>query len=726
MTKTTTYSGIFFLILCIQMIQAIPSVAQDTLVTRRSDTLQEVTLRAKKQPIEINKGKIVLNLQNSALTTGVSVFDALKKLPGISIGQDDNILLRGTSGINVMIDGKMSYLSGKQLIILLQGMSAENISRIELLTAPSAEFDAAGNAGIINIVTKKRNTLGYAIDLRSGVSKGRYWMVNENITASLNTGKWNLYGSLDYNTPHRVSIGKSGNTLMQNGEKFQIDRMVETIFKIKYYTYRIGADWQPGRRHLLSFHYNGYFDDFIAAKSSNLTMYSPDETVHSGIQTQTDIIEPYHYDAANLSYKFEIDTLGKKIATNAHYISYRNLSDGWMISKELDGGGSPNGIINTLRLHQPGFIKIKSIKTDIDLPYAGVSVKTGLKYAITSNDNAYRFDSLLAGDFVEAESMSNHFKYEEKIFAAYTSVSRKFNKTNIEAGLRLENTYARGYTVKQDINNTWSYTRLFPSLSIDHSLNDNNKVNISVSRRINRPSYADLNPVRWYNDQYFYYSGNPELVPETAWLFSAAYTLRSKYILTTTYGLRNNYLSRHLVVDPATGSIKSQSANFNNVKRFDMDMSVPFTVTSFWDFQFTSGLNYTTYPISVINGFKRLSQWAGNVQLQQQLRLPYHILLELSFFFYSSELLGIYQKDKVFFMDAGIKKSLFKNKMVVQLTGGDLLRTNRYKGILLTDITDYHYLDRPDSRRIGFSIRYHIGGKLLNKKGNTIEEQERL
>lgn len=721
----TIYSSRAFITLCVMMMQMSSLLAQDTLTSAKSDTLQEVTVKSKKQLIEINKGKIVLNLQNSALTSGVSAFDALKKLPGITIGQDDNILLRGTSGINVMIDGKMTYLSGKQLTIMLQGMSAENLSKIELLTAPSAEFDAAGNAGIINIVTKKRNVLGYAIDLRSGISKGRYYMMNENITASLNTKKWSLYGSLDYNTPHRVMTGKSGNTVAQNGEKFWIDRTVENIFKVKYYTYRVGADWQAGRRHLLSLHYNGYFDDFKAGKFSSLKMYRPDRTVYSDIQTQNNIVEPYHYDAANFSYKFDIDTSGKKITTEAHYISYRNLSDGLMISHTSNGGGNPAGI-STLRQHQPGFITIRSIKSDIDLPYKHFSLKAGVKYAITSNDNAYRFDSLIAGEFIQAETMSNHFKYKEKIFAAYTSISRRFNKTTVEGGLRLENTYAKGYTVKQDLNNTWKYTNLFPSLSIDHTINENNKVNLSVSRRINRPSYGDLNPVRWYNDQYFYYSGNPVLQPEMAWLFSTTYTLHSKYIFTATYGLRDNYLGRQLVVDPSTGSIKSQTANFNNAKRIDLDMSVPLTLTSFWDLQLSTGLNYTTYPISISTGLRHLSQWAVNAQLQQQVQLPYDIQLQVSGFFYSPELMGIYQTANVVSMEAGIKKSFLKNNLVLQLTGSDLLRTNRYKARSQTDITDYHYNDRRDSRRIAFSIRYHLGGKLLNKKGSTIEEQGRL
>jgi hypothetical protein len=700
--------------------------AQDTLAIKKVDSLQEVIVEAKKQLIEINKGKIVLNIQNSTLTSGASALDMLKKLPGVSLGQDDDITLRGTSGVNIMIDGKMTYLSGKQLSVMLQGLSAENISRMELLTSPSAEFDAAGNAGIINIITKRKNTVGYAVDLRSGISKGRYWMVNENITASINTNKFSVFGSFDYNRPRKVFTGKSGNTISENGQNLWLSRDNENTTKINYYTYRLGLDWKITTKHTITLDYNAYLDDFKMYKYSDLEKMNPDQTVNSRIRSNTEIIEPYYYDAGNVSYKYDINSTGKRITADAHYISYRNLSDGVMNTEVLDADGGNTGILYSLRFHQPGFIRIKSIKTDVELPVSFAFIKAGIKYAVVSNDNAYRFDSLESGNYVEAESMSNHFKYDESIAAAYFSLSKKINKIVVDAGLRVENTYAKGYTVKEGFNNVWSYTRLFPSLSIERSINNDNKINFSVSRRIERPSYGDLNPVRWYNDQYFYYSGNPDLVPEMAWLLSSAYTFKSKYILTATYAIRNNYMTRQLVVDPVSNAIKSQSTNFENVKRIDLEISAPLDITSFWNIQITSGINYTTYPIFKTTGFENVSQLAGNIQLQQQVKLPFDIQLEISSFFRSNELLGIYKKGKFFYADAGLRKSFFNKNMIVQLSCSDYLYTNRYIGTSLTDITDYRYNDRFDSRRVGLTVRYHIGGKLINKKGSRIEEQERL
>ncbi len=157
----------------------------------------------------------------------------------------------------------------------------------------------------------------------------------------------------------------------------------------------------------------------------------------------------------------------------------------------------------------------------------------------------------------------------KKVAAAYLSVSKKIRRTSVLAGLRVEHTDAKGYTVKDGFTNSWAYTSFFPSVSIDQELKQH-KLNLSLSRRINRPTYADLNPVRWYTDQYFYYAGNPALVPKMAWLLSAAWTFHRKYILTATYGFRDDYMSKRLSVDSAGQAVKSQTANFSHLQRLDL------------------------------------------------------------------------------------------------------------------------------------------------------------
>lgn len=701
------------------------NLSKDTIKNNeKTELIKEVVLNSKKKVFETDKGKLIFNVQNQATNAGQTALDILKKLPGVSVGQNDEIMFRGSAGVNIMIDGKMMYLSGNQLADYLKGMSAEDISKIEMITTPSAEFDASGNAGIINIVPKKNLKKGYAVDLRSSVSKGKYFMTNQNISASLRGKKISVHGIFDYNTPHSFSQNQSGNTISNNGNILNLKRENQWIYKVKYYTWRFGGDWQFLPKHSFGIAYHGYFDDFKSTNNSFLKTIDNQGNTQSNILSENNLKEPYHYDAINANYTYKIDSLGKKITADANYTSYRNFSDGLMTTQNYSSDGS-FASEKWQKSHQPGFVKIISVKADANLPFKKFSLKTGLKYAEVTNDNRYRFDSLYAGNYVEIENMSNHFKYKERIFATYFSGSKTFGKTNIEAGLRMEYTNADGETVKQNIANKWQYAKLFPSLAIEQKINDDNKIDFSLSRRINRPSYTELNPVRWYTDQYFYWSGNPDLVPELAWVYNLTYSLKNKYIFSASYNQGINYISRKLSVDD-NGATKTQSANFGKRHRWDFTASVPFKPTKFWDVQLFTDLSYTFYPISVLSGEKRLSLWSVIATLQQDFTLPNDFTVNLASYFFSPEMRGIYTTKTAGFVNFGIKKSFFEKKLIAQFSVSDIFNTNRYRATSQTDITDYYYNDKPFSRVFSLSLKYHFGGELIKSSTKKTEEQERL
>lgn len=693
----------------------------DLTLAAATKNLKGVTVTYQVPKIETEKGKLVFNLQNSALTSGQNALDVLSRLPGVSIDQNENILFKGAAGVNVMIDGRMTYLSGSQLANYLKGLSAADLSKIELISAPPAEFDAAGNAGMINIVSKKKTKPGYAIDLRSVVSKAKYWMANENILASFNTSKLNLFGMFDFNTPHTYSSNQSGNTIPgSSGLQFRRTNIAD--HRIYYYTWRGGINWQFLPQHQVGASYHGYLDDFKAYKTTRVNTIDNSSQLQSYILSNNKIIEPYRYHALNLNYKFAIDSTGKKITADADFTSYKNYSDALMRTQNFNGADQFLGE-DQLRSSQPGFVKIKSFKVDADLPFKTIGIKGGLKYAAVSNDNEYRFEALQSGSFVEIPEMSNHFKYKEQIAAAYLSADKKFNKTAVYIGLRLEHTNANGYNTDQNLNK-WSYTQLFPSLAIEQELNGNDKVELSLSRRINRPSYTDLNPVRWYSDPYFYYSGNAQLVPELAWAYALFYTINKKYILSASYNHSNNFINRRLVVDGT--AIKSQSANFGNMNRFDFSASIPVKLFDYWQLQLFASGNYTTYPISLLKGEKQLSQWAASASLQQDFLLPANFKASVSTYYYSPELRGIYLTKSAYFTDFGLKKAMLSSRLNLQFTLTDIFNTNRFRAVSQTNITDYFYNDKPYSRRFSFSLSYHIGGKMTRPASKKTEEQERL
>ena len=687
--------------------------------------LDEVVVTFKKPLVEADKGKVTFNIASSAISSGVSALEMLKKVPGVSVSQDDEIMLRGATGVNVMIDGKMSYLSGNQLGILLRGLSAEEIEKIELITNPSAAYDAAGNSGIINIITKKSKARGYALSLKSSLSKGRSWMNNQNISGSINGKQWNVYASFDYNTPHRFRRGKSGNTITENGEEVILNRENQNPFNINFYTWKAGGSWQFAPRHTVGAHYHGYFDDFSSTKTSAIRKKRKDGSLFSSVYSTYELEEPYHYDAISVDYQFDIDSTGKKITADARYISYRNFSDGLMEGNHYNADGQLLHT-NTMHIHQPGFIKIKSVQADADLPFPEFGIKAGLKFAEAGNDNNFRSEERTGDDFVEIPGLTNHFKYKEQIGAAYVSVSKTLGNAGIEAGLRLEHTRAEALLLDGSFANNWKYTRLFPNLSARYAWGDDHKLDLAVSRRINRPSYSNLNPVRWYNDEYFYFSGNPELVPEMGWLFSASYTFLEKYIFTTEYSKRNNYISRRLSYDDNGVAVRSQSANFSHFDRVDIQIIAPVQLSDSWDVQLFGGLNYTSYPVSQVVEEQILSKWASTFSVQQQIRFLEYYTLDLSLKYTSAELWGVYLTEDIFFADMGIKRSFFEGKLDAAFTLSDIFDSYREQGVSQSRITDYHYNDKPDSRRVGLTLRYHFGGNLVKEKTSKTDEQKRL
>jgi hypothetical protein len=551
-------------------------------------------------------------------------------------------------------------------------------------------------------------------------------MTNQNVTANYNTRRLKLYGQFDFNTPHVNFKGNSSNSIADSGRVSLLSRQTNRSYKINFYTYEAGLDWDITQRHQVSARYNGHFDDFVAPKRSDVRKYNPDNNSFSALTATTNIVEPYYFDHLNLGYRYKLDSAGALLSVDMHWMKYKNFSDGFLLSEPADTNHGSSQRRETLFFHQPGFITIRSAKADILLPFPKISFKAGIKASLVNNDNQFRFDSLSQGTLSEAKSMSNHFKYREAILAGYLSVSKKLEKTSLEAGIRIEHTDARGYTVKADVDNRWAYLQFFPSISLDQKIGENNKLNISVSRRINRPQYNDLNPVRWYNDPYFYYSGNPDLQAELAWVFSTAFSFRNGLSLTGTFNRRTNFISTLLTLDSQTTAIKSITANFREMNRLDLLALLPVQITDFWNVNLSGTLTHTSYPLSMIDGLKHLALWSTSVSLQQRLTLPLQVQMEVSAVYVSDELQGIYRRSQNFYADVGVKKSMLGNRLSILLNYTDFLRTNRYKAKSLSDFTDYQIYERKDTNRFGISIRYHIGNSSGGNKSNKTEEQERV
>lgn len=684
--------------------------------------LGEVIVSSPPSAISVRQGKLSYNVEQSAGATGSSVLELLRRTPGVNVDQDGNIVLKGSPAVNVMLDGRMTYLSGQQLSRLLEGMNAGTVSKIEVITTPSAQFDAAGNAGIINILSRRTGKAGYALNISSGMTVSRYLLHSESMNGNIRTGKVNFFSGFGYN--HRRRFLEETSTQLSGGSTLLRDGINPN--QSHFYSYSGGADISLSSRQQLGFSYTGTTDDWSKDATGTLTKLNNANQVTSRVQSHDYAKEPFYNNIVNLNYQFKIDTTGKVLNADANYIGYRNFSDGYLNSNSYDPQGNLIGGFQQLNFHQPGKIHILSFKTDMVLPFKTWIYKAGLKYAAIATDNNFRYDSLANGISTYAPSLSDHFQYHERIAAAYTTVSGKWNGTDWEAGLRAEQTNLDANAIAAGQRNTASYLNWFPSLAITQKLDKNQQLDLSISRRINRPNYAHLNPVRYYTDKYALYQGNPRLVAETSWLSQLSYTWKGRYIASLNYNHSVHFIGRTATFNPVSQLLTLSNGNFPYRDRLELQLIVPVKLAAFWEVQTTTTFSYTAYPIAQLEGPLTVTKKAVDLFVNQTFRLPAKINFELQTRYTSPDLNGIYMSRYYFTMDGGCKKGFLNNKLDARLAFADLFHTGWYWGYSLSDTLPYSYKNTPDSRRLSFSLVYHLGGKLTPGKTHRTEEQDRL
>lgn len=701
-------------------------VVTDIILEQQSNELQEVIITQKANPLEMINGKLVYNIAQSAAATGASALELLQRTPGVSLDQNENVLLKGSPSVNILIDGKTAYLSSSQLSNMLKGMNSSNISRIEVINNPSAQYDASGNAGVINIITKKSNKEGYALDFSTGVGAGHYFFHRESIAGNIKNKLFNIFGNVGYDRRHSLSL-RTGQQLRQiNSQALSYQREIADEMQTHYYTYRLGIDFYVNKKTEIGLVYNGYTDDWSRNAGGPTRIIDQAGIIQSTIQNRNVIKEPYYNNGFNLNFKTKLDTSGKTLTANADLISYKNNSDGFIGNLWKDQNGNDLQPYQQLNFHQPSNIDIRSLKADLELPYKKVRILSGLKYSSVTIDNNFRYDSLINNNYVYAPSLSDHFVYKEQIAAAYVSAEKKWNKTIITTGLRVENTLSDANSISTKTQNIFRYTDLFPSLLIEQSLSEAHKISLSLSRRIDRPVYSNLNPVRYFSDKYAYSEGNPNLRPEKAWISSLSYSLKSKYIATLSYSRTNNFISQSAVLDNSTGILITSQQNFPHRDLVDLLFVVPINITSFWSSTNTLDFNFTKYPLLEPQGLRSVQKTAVDMISNHTFDLPGKSVFEIMAHYTSSTLNGVYIRDYFFSVDGGFKKSLFNNKLDARLAFSDLFKTIRYQGYTITNTANNQYTSIPDSRRFNFTLIYHIGGRLNRGKTQNIEEQQRL
>ncbi|WP_295770792.1 TonB-dependent receptor [uncultured Mucilaginibacter sp.] len=681
-----------------------------------SKSLAAVTVTATKPLIERKIDRTVMNVENSVLAAGNSAMEILERAPGVTIDKDDNISLRGKQGVTVMIDGKLTYLSAAQLAALLRSTDGNSIQSIELITNPSAKYDAAGNSGIINIKMKKNRAGGTNGSFAATAGYGQNHKASSSLNLNHKDGKLNLFGNYSYFNNKRPQNLVLNRTINDAGVNTFFRENTSLLGNRNSHNYKIGADYDISKTNTLGVQLSGYNSSFDGLSNNN-TFISGNEGNQTGVTTTgNDSREAYNNFAANVNNRMVFDSLGKELSMDVDYSHFWNRQSNNYINNFFQADGSTLRTRSLLRNSLPTKINIGTYKADYANPFGKtMKLEAGMKFSYVATDNDLRTDSLLNGNWVADAGRTNRYKYTENINAGYVNFSKTWKKTSVQAGLRAEQTNSKGDS--RDINglatiNERHYLSWFPSVFVNHELSDKHSLGLNYSRRIDRPSYDDLNSFVQILNAYTYQQGNPNLRPQFTNSFELSYTFNKTYNLTLSYSKTTDVMveiPRQIDEQKVTFITRDNLAEQNS---YNANLSLPFKLAKWW----SMNNNITGFYL----GFKSPGIDNGQYALQgnsiNTFILSKTVKLEGTFNYQSPLTYGLFHIGHQYGLDAGISKSFAQKKATLKFSVSDVFNTREQNLNVRQGNLNFNVYQKNETRVARLTLSYNFGNTKIQAR----------
>jgi outer membrane receptor protein involved in Fe transport len=709
------------------------------ILTESAKGLSGVTVQSKRPFVETKLDKTVVNVDASPTSAGSSALEILEKSPGIMVNSDGAISLRGKQGVIIMLDGKPTYLSASDLTNLLKNMPASALDQIEIMTNPSSKYDASGNSGIINIKTKKGKTAGFNGSVTLGATTTIYNINGEtyNSPRSQNSfnfnyrkNKWNFFGN--YN-PNMFSGRNTQEIYRKNYDTATKEYLgyTDQIIRFKFgnlnHTLKLGADFYADKKNTFGVVVSGFSFDGSPRPRTTSEVRDPNGNLSSGMNSYTNNEFSSKNFTSNFNWRHQFDSTGKEITTDIDYVKYSNGGDMLLETNPFDANRNPAAAL-FLRGNLPSHIDIVSVKSDFVKPYKNGRIEAGVKSSYVKTDNLVEYE-YFANNKWNADNRSNHFVYEENINAAYVNGNRQFKKWTLQGGLRLENTIATGNQVTTKEKFSRDRTSLFPSAFVSYDVNKDNKLTTSYGRRINRPSYQNLNPFLFFADSLTYQKGNPYLKPQYSNNIELTHVFKGKFITTLAYNNTTDVIAQILKPD----GVKMFNT-FDNVAKqnnISLSLTVPVKVTKWWNANFFSNVFNNNYEGIYNNKPFDVSNTSFSANISNNFTLGKGLTGEISGFYRHDILDQITYLESFYQMSLGLQQQVIKGKGTVRLNVRDPFQWQRFKGYTQFEGIDMTFHNRPDSRSVTATFTYRFGkstpqNQPRRRSTSSQEEQSRV
>ena len=702
----------------------------------KGNVLAEVSITAKKAPIQLGIDKKVFAVDQSLVSEGGSASDLLTNVPSVQVDVDGNVSLRGSTGVKVLIDGKPSLIAGGDIAAILQSIPASSIETVEVITNPSSKYDAEGNSGVINIVLKRNTKLG--LNGNVALTAGNRDNYNANTSLSFQNKKINIYGNYSYRYGNRLGGGYNNIKYLQRTDSLaSADQLTDSKNTEKSHNVKAGIDYYLTTKDILSF--SGGFNSRNSDRNDILAINKYDagrNPLELSKRINTTDGTGNSYDL-NLDYSHKFKT-SQELTFNFGYSKGNNDNyQEYNTAVYNVNGAAVDGDRELLTNDNDGNNKNYNIQADYTMPLGKLGkIESGYRSQIKYSDNntlAKTYDEA-TGQFNENYLLSNTFNSKDQVHALYMNYQNQIKNFGYQIGLRGEiarlNTESGGYDLNNQLQSAparIAYDRLYPSIFLTQKFTGEQQIQLSYTRRVNRPRPWDTNPFIDYSDPLSWRKGNPNLLPEDVHSYELSYSkfwskvtfIGSAYMRRT-----NDLIQRIRSVPDADGIIIVSPENLT--KSLNSGLELITKVDPFKAWNFTGNVNVYHSNIDAVPEYNIAanSGFSWNANLTNNFTLPYNITLQIKGDYNSSEIQAQGKRKAMYGVDAGAKYDFPNKKASLSMNVRDIFNTKRF-GMITEDgvtITDFQRYMKGPNGNITFSYRF--GKTSFMKKTKKPDQQE--
>ncbi|SJZ38754.1 outer membrane beta-barrel family protein [Sediminibacterium ginsengisoli] len=668
--------------------------------------LANVTVTATKPLVTRKADRYIVNVENSFLASAGSGLDVLERSPGVWVSQDGSIRINGNQSVTVMINDVMQRMDSDALAEYLRTLKSEDISRIEIIQNPPAEFEASGSGGIIHIILKKGRRDGLTGSIFSQYrQQGKEPYINGGISFDYKRNAFYLSGNtsamLDKNSASGTNDILYANKNTYHGSGFRHNRNTRQLYRLNA-AYDISDNQSVTlQSQLTNSRLSNVFTTYIEEHTGG--------TIVTGVNYSDWFRKPGN-NGVNITYKLKLDSLGSGLKIIGDYTKGTkeeiNAFEGLYSDVQQNArytNSTPN--ITTIYTLQSDFTKVLPAKTEF---------KAGAKYAAIKRDNETIVDDYINNIPVRNQSASNHFIYDETLLMAYASLSKTWNKTSVHAGLRAEQTYAHGHSVTDGQQFSRSYFGWFPSLFATQTLNEEggSMIYFSYARRLQRPGFNQLNPYRLQINKVTVITGNPDLLPQYTHNIQAGYQFLHGLSADIYFSVTDHIIAQ-LTNPLGNNIIETQYRNFNSSTEAGLLLNANTKIFSWWN----SISNLSLYRTSNKYQDFSIKQTSYSLRSTQNFILKKIAELNIGLEYRSAYVTANSKASDFIYTDFSMSRRILNNKGRISFYISDLLNTAREQEKTDYNGTHVEFYQKRQTRNFALAFNYNFSlGKTFARK----------